>query len=60
MGHSIYKESNFTSSFLILCLFFFLPHSSKTSNTMLNKSGENENSCLDPEVSRKVFQFFHH
>ena len=58
MDHHIYKQSNFTSSFLILCLFFFLPHSSKTSNTVLNKSDESGNSCLDPELSRKVFQFF--
>ena len=58
---SAYND-NFTSSLLIGIPFIYLFFSclivvARTSNTMLNRSGESGHPCLAPEFSRKTFSF---
>ena len=63
--YSIMSSANsdsFTSSFPIcipLISFSSLIPVAKTSKTMLNNSGESEQPCLVPDLSRNGFSFHH-
>ena len=75
LGFSLYQimssadKDNFTSSFLIPDLFYFMCMSSnsfsclialaRTSNTMLNTSGGSGHPCLVPDLQGKVSSFYH-
>ena len=56
---SAYSD-NFTSSIPILIPFnFCLIDVARTSNIMLNNSGESGHPCFVPDFSRKAFSFLH-
>ena len=64
LGFSVYSimssaySDNFTSSPLDTCYFFGLwDRVARSSNTMLNKSGESGHPCLGPDFSGEAFSF---
>ena len=50
-------SKNFTSSLPIWIPFICLIAVARTSNTLLNKSGDSEHPCLIPDFSRKSIRF---
>ena len=68
LGFSLYSimssanSDSFTSSFPVgihFISFFSLIAVSRTSKTMLNKSGESGNTCLVPDLRGNAFSFHH-
>ena len=54
------SSDSFTSSFPVWIPFFFFPSLiavSRTSKTVLNKSGENKYPCLVPDLRGNAFSF---